>query len=163
MADALLLKSISDTLVNGLQTGLSGLASTLGLSSVVVALDSPATIIRPPTDNVVSVFFFRVDADGAVRNHPPIPPSGRTGTLNSLAIKLSYLITPFALNRNDNPLLLGAVMQILWEQAVIPLVPDSGRNLRVEFRPLSVSDMAQLWRSLALPYQLSVTYQVSIE
>jgi hypothetical protein len=160
MADATLLKSISETLANTLQTGIGAMASTLGLSSVLVALDSPATVIRPPTDNVLSVFLFRVNLDKTFQNHPTPPLGGIPAT--SLAPRLSYLMTPFALNRHDDMLLLGGAMQVLSEQPVIPLVPDSGRNLRVEFSPLSVSDMALLWRSLTVPYHLSLAYQISV-
>lgn len=151
-----ILQPASEALRDAIQTGLETAGTGLVTSGARVALASPASVVREATNDTLVVFLFRTETDTTGRNRPT---RGASGTL---PVRLWFLITPFALNPQNDNLLLGTVMQILHDKPVIPFGAGPGGSLRVEFNSLSVSDLASLWSSLGVPFRLSATYQVSI-
>jgi hypothetical protein len=84
-----------------------------------------------------------------------------------LAINLNYLITPTgpANEAEYQQLLLGLVMQTLYDHAIVPLnnnLEGALEELHIVLCRISLEELAHVWEALREPYRLSVCYQVTV-
>jgi len=97
-----------------------------------------------------------IDNDSNIK-HPP------------LSLSLFYLITAHTGDNSDNNnhLLMGKVLQIIHDNAILraPLIPDSlnGDELRLILNPLSIDDLNKIWTiiSESNPYKISISLEVT--
>ena len=116
----------------------------------------------------VSLFLFKVEENPHLKNqerhrmdHTKLKPA-------PLSLDLYYLITPFANDRSDEHLILGKVMQIVYDHAIIRVpvlrgdLEGSDDEFRVTLFSLPFEEMFQLWQSFSeRSFNLSVCYKVT--
>jgi hypothetical protein len=160
MGDSTIIRSVGRKLIDLLKAKLSGMH---GLTVAEVTLESPS-VLR--SGNILSVFLYRVDIDGANRSTPAPSPSETPAVRPTLALNLYYLVTPIAEQAEDAHLLLNAAMEILNDTPVgvqvesLPTLPQ--RTLEIVFNPLSLDEITRLWLALVTPYRLAMSYVVKV-
>jgi hypothetical protein len=81
---------------------------------------------------------------------------------------LYYLVTPMVGLPREQQIVLGKVMQILYDRAILE-GPDltgslaaSGDAVRVILNPATLEETARVWQALELSYRLSICYVVRV-
>ncbi len=131
-----------------------------------VVFDSPAEA-EVTTDPRVGLFLYQVIETPEMRNQPPVG-NGPAGLRRYQTLDLFYLVAPYTQQMEDGHRLLGRVMRVLFDNAVLQgsilqgSLADIGQALRILLHPLSVEEVSQLWGLFPnKPYRLSVAYQVT--
>ncbi len=125
------------------------------------------------TSNRLSIWLYQIAENEYVKNRPMGRANGpELLEYPPLALNFSYLITPFAnISNGDNPtrdedhLVLGKVMQVLHDNAIIILrdsTNDIAEELRIIFKRLTLEELTRIWEALREPYRLSICYQVQV-
>lgn len=157
---------MSTTLVARLTDGVSDLSNP----SPRVALDdlSSAPASDPP---LVTLFLYDVVEDATLRNR------GKTSELvggrlverkQPLSLCLHYMVTAWAGDRETEQALLGRVLQLLYDDAILDglellgVLAGTDHELRVNLSPMRLEDRARVWWAISLPYRLSLNYEVRV-
>jgi hypothetical protein len=166
MPDHSVIADVSETLRVVLTDALSIL--TPGPPVAEVHDLAETTTNSPPR---VTLFLFEVAEDPTQRNRPPIraiaPPS-LTAARTPMALRLRYLITPWSLDLVTRQQMLGRVMQVLYQNAILngPQLQgglaSTSQALKVTLTPLTLEDRTRIWNSVQQPYRLSVIYDVRV-
>ncbi|MBV9960427.1 MAG: DUF4255 domain-containing protein [Acidobacteria bacterium] len=129
------------------------------------------------SDNRLSLWLYQITENEHLKNQPltraaqqpPPPPPGVNGRealqLPPLALNLSFLVTPFAPTPEGDHILLGKVMQVFYDNAIIvlsDLVNNISEELRLIFCRLSLEELTRIWEALREPYRLSVCYLIRV-
>jgi hypothetical protein len=116
----------------------------------------------------LSIFLFKVEENPHLKNQERYNMNHTTLKPSPLSLDLYYLITPFANDRSDEHLILGKVMQILHDHAIIRVPIPRGDlegtddEFRVTLFSLPFEEMFQLWQSFSeRSFSLSVCYKVT--
>jgi hypothetical protein len=141
------------------------------LSGVPIDLRSPKEL-RVAQVNGVSLWLYRVARDGDLLNRPATRPSPNQVGHTQLPVSLSYLVTPLAEEPADEQVLLGRVLQVFNDHAILrgadlqksPQVQplELRDEIRVSLEMLSLEEITRVWDSLQEPYELSVAYRVQV-
>jgi len=132
----------------------------------------PAIVFSNPTEtardssNRLSLWLYQVTENEFLKNQPVVRGSDHQSLQETpLALNLAFLVTPFGPSGSADHLLLGLTMQVLYDNAVIPLhepEEDIAGELRVILSRLSLEESTLIWQALREPYRLSVCYQVRV-
>ena len=85
-----------------------------------------------------------------------------------LGLRLHYLVTAWGGDRATEQQILGRVMQVMYDDAVIDGSELAGSlagtpvELRVSLSPMQLEDRARVWWAIGQPYRLSVNYEVRV-
>jgi hypothetical protein len=165
--DFSVISAVSETL----QTVLTNALSTLGPppSPIAQVHDLQGTISTNPAQ--LTIFLFDLGEDPSARNRPRvrgITPPNVTLTKPPMALLLRYLLTPWSGDRLTDHLILGRVMQVLYDGAILS-GPDLRGNLantdqalKITLAPLSLEERTRVWHSVQRPYRLSISYEVRV-
>lgn len=149
------------------------------LQSVVP--NEAAIVFLNPTDtardssNRLSIWLYQVTENEFLKNAPPVrmdrknAPAGG-GSDHRLAppplqVNLHFLVTPFGETPEGNLLLLGKVMEVLYDNANIIMRDqddDVFEELRIMISRLTLEELSRVWEALIEPYRLSVCYEVRV-
>jgi len=141
--------------------------------TMVVTLDTPQELIALHQEGV-SLWLYRVRRDEQTLNRPPrriapdriVPPP--------LPLRLYYLLVPIVDHqiRPQAPELeqhvLGKALQVFNDQPTVRgslLLDDlAGSDLEISVRleTMTLEEITRVWDALDQPYQLSVSYEVSV-
>ena len=123
----------------------------------------------------LSLWLYRLVRDEERLNAPPERLSNNQLKYPPLPVRLHYLITPMVISKSKDThngemeqAILGKVLQALHGHPTfsgVDLQDDlSGTNfeLRVRLEPLSLEETTRIFDALEGPYQLSVSYEVSV-
>ena len=89
-----------------------------------------------------------------------------------MPLSLSYLVTPLAQEPAEEQILLGKVLQVFNDHAILrgadlqkssqvqPL--ELQDEIRLSLEMLSLEEITRVWNALQEPYELSVAYRVQI-
>lgn len=113
----------------------------------------------------ISMWLYQIVENEFVKNQFPIPGSNaQTLHFPPLALNLSYLITPFGPTCEANHMLIGKIMQIFYENALVLLQTDVNTydELSIILYRHSLEELTRIWDALKEPYCLSVAYQVRV-
>lgn len=161
-----------------------------GATPVPVTLGAPGPERDPEgaaEDVRVNLFLYQVTENAFLANQE-IPGTGHAGTYGSppLSLSLHFLLTVYGSTANgdffdETPshLLLGSAMRVLHDNAIVtesvmsrrepsgvplldPRLRDEHENVKLTLWPLGLEDLSNIWTALALPYRLSVAYEVSV-
>ncbi len=131
-----------------------------------VVFASPAEI-DITTEPRLGLFLYQILEAAQMRNQPP-EPEGFTGTRRTQTIDLFYLITAYTQQLEDAHRLLGQVMRVFVDHAVLQgprlrgSLADIGQALRLLLHPISIEELNRLWGLFPnRAYRLSVAYQVT--
>jgi hypothetical protein len=143
------------------------------IGTMVVTLNNPEELSETDKEGV-SIWLYLVERDGQTLNQPPRRVAGDRMLRRPLPLRLHYLITPQVnhLLRDQagelEQLILGKILQIFHDEVSLSgahLVNTlSGQPLEffVRLEPLSLEQITRVWEALDRPYQLCVSYEVSI-
>lgn len=115
----------------------------------------------------LSLWLYQITESEFIKNQPRLRSNGDDKKLRQppLGLNLYYLVTPFNSDPMMDYLLMGKTMQILYDNAIIPLrsVGDEvSEMLRITLCRLSLEELTRIWEALKEPYRLSVCYQVRV-
>lgn len=166
MANSSVIAAVSSTLIARLTTGISDLFTP----AARVALDDLAS--TPPNDPpLVTLFLYDIVEEATLRNQ------GRTTEVVAgrvverrppLSLCLHYMVTAWAGDRESEQRLLGRVMRLLYEDAIIDgpellgVLAGTDHELRVSLSTMGLDDRARVWWAINLPYRLSINYEVRV-
>jgi hypothetical protein len=165
MADYSVVWDVSETLRERLRLALSMMAP--GAPGVAVH----DLVVEPPNQPALSLFLYEIVEDGSVKNRPHM----RTGMPPDvivhkppLALKLKYLVTPWSSSRQTDQEMLGRVMQVLYDGAVLTGpqlqgdLANTSTSLKVSLAPLTLEERTRIWHAIQHAYRLSVNYEVRV-
>jgi hypothetical protein len=121
----------------------------------------------------ISMWLYRVVRDEQLLNAPRTRLSERLLEQRVLPLRLHYLITPIAqISVQAGPMmehdLLGKVLQVFHDHPVLrgtdfqDELQGVDLRLHVRLETLSLEEITRVWESLERPYQLCVSYEVSV-
>ena len=142
------------------------------IGTMVVTLDTPQELEDRHHEGV-SAWLYLVQREELTLNRPPRRTATDRVERQPLPLRLHYLITPLVANErmdatNLEHLILGKVLQIFHDDAVLSGVrllgtlSGSGLQFFMRLEPLSLEEITRVWDALDKPYQLCVSFEMSI-
>jgi hypothetical protein len=169
MSDYTVLAEVGETLVGVLwqEIQLDPQVNALIDNENRISLESPADLIG--NDAVrLSIYLYRIVEDPNTKNRFMVQGNGAQLRKAPLSLDLFYLITPMVGLPREQQIVLGKVMQVLYDRAILE-GPDlvgslaaSGEVLRVVLNPATLEETARVWQALELSYRLSICYVVRV-
>jgi hypothetical protein len=132
-----------------------------------ISLESPADLVG--NDDVrLSIYLYRIVEDASMKNRFPVSGNGAQLRKPPLSLDLFYLVTPLVGAPREQQIVLGKVMQVLYDRAILEgtdlvgSLVNSGQELRVILNPVSLEETSRVWQALEMSYRLSVCYTVRV-
>lgn len=138
-----------------------------GLPPAAVSLSTPTDMDLAATSGL-SVWLYRVVRDENRLNDPPLRPDLQHERKAPLPTRLHYLLTPIGLSAEVEQELLGVALQAFHDHPKLRGSDLGGDfagtaiELTVRLEQLSLEEIARAWEALQSPYQLSLSYEVSV-
>jgi hypothetical protein len=160
------LVAVSQTLQNRLTAGLSSLGPPVPVAEVHDLASTPAN--APPR---ATLFLYDVLQEPTTRNRPKsrrVVAGQVKERKQPLGLRLQYLVTAWGGDRATEQQILGRVLQVMYDDAVIDGTELAGSlagtssQLRVRLLPMQLEDRARVWWAIGQPYRLSVNYEVTV-
>jgi hypothetical protein len=167
MSDYPVISSVSSTLKELLVETITN-SSDSQLNGVPVQLLSPKEMQTASQTTGISVWLYKVSKLSEMLNEPPERRTANQSARVSLPLVLHYLVTPASNDPLTRHTLLGRVLQVFNDNAILRgailagVLQGSGEQLRIVLEALSVEELSLVWEALGEPYQLSVTYLVQV-
>ena len=118
------------------------------------------------SSNRLSLWLYQITENEFMKNQPMMRTAEDTERrFPPLALNFYYLVTPFGETGEADHLIMGRMMQTLYDNAIVVLQDNTGEineELRVILCRLSLEELTRIWESLREPYRLSVCYQVKV-
>jgi hypothetical protein len=166
MADFPVIGDVSETMRAVLSSGLSSLVPP----PTVEVHDLQGAISTAPAH--VTVCLYDVVEDPSAKNRPRQKRPGPGGSLRidkpSMALLLRYMITPWSGTRAADHQLLGRVIQILYDGAILHGsslqggLAGTSEALKITMAPIPLQERFWLWQAVQKAYRISVTYEVRV-
>lgn len=166
MADYPVIGDVSETLRFVLDAGLSSLVPP----PTVEVHDLQGPIPTAPAH--VTICLYDVVEDPSAKNRPRrknLDPLGNIRIEKApMALLLRYLVTPWSGTRAADHQILGRVMQILYDGAIIhgPALQGglagTSEALKITMAPIPLQERFWLWQAVQKAYRISVTYEVRV-
>jgi hypothetical protein len=137
------------------------------LNGVDITLFSPK-VMRDKHKDGISLWLYRVNREPDTLNREPERISPTRLRHLPVPLTLHYLITPMRPDPEDEQALLGKVVQVMNDNAVMrgaqvgTVLAADDTELRLVIDGLSLEELARVWDVLKEPYQLSICYVVQI-
>jgi hypothetical protein len=132
-----------------------------------ISLDSPFDL--QDNDSVkLSIYLYRITENATTKNQIPVQGDGAQIRKAPLTLDLHYLVTPLVGTVTDQQIILGKVMQVLYDRAILRgtdltgSLASSGQELRVILNPVALEELTRVWQSMEMSYRLSVVYLVRV-
>ena len=165
MPDSDVIRDVSNTLVAFINAG----AADLFPGQSIAALNdlSDQTLPLP----LLSVFLFEVMEDPSARNLPPVRQTQKNPVVIQkppMALQLNYLFTAWTKNFQTDQQLLGRVLRLFYEQAILSgpvlqgVLAGSSNSLKVTLHALTLEERTRVWLALTRPYRTSLSYGVRV-
>lgn len=170
MGDYTVVAEAGQTLVQTIWTAIAADPSLVSLinSELLISLESPAEHIDNKDSALLSVYLYRIGEDAFMKNRASVEGPGGTQRRTPLSLDLYYLITPLLTDAYDRQVVLGKVMQVLYDRPtlegpdLIGSLAASDDVLRVMFNPVPLNEVALVWQALEIPYMLCVSYVMRV-
>ena len=165
MAGPNVIRDMSETLAKLLEAALSGIVST---GNVKVATPDSFHDLEPTPHPTCTIFLYRVGVNSVMRNGPRVTLNNGATTRPLLPMDLSYLITPWAKDPKDEHLMLGLILQALYDHAELGPADLSGASwspddsVQLVLETLTIEEHFCIWDTVDMPYRLSLTYMARI-
>jgi hypothetical protein len=167
MSDYTVISAVSHTLREILKQNIT-LSPDAELNGVEIHLLSPKEMQDAGNTSGISLWLYKVSRMAEMLNEPPGRISANQVARVPLPVLLYYLITPFNTHPEVRHTLLGRVLQVLNDHAILRgadlrgVLKGTTERLRVNLEALSLEELSLVWEALSEPYQLSVTYLVQV-
>ena len=125
---------------------------------------SPKEIQADNSPALLSVYLYRVSENPFIKNQFPVPGTGSNLRKPPLTLDLNYMITPLLKEPEDRQIVLGKVMKVLYDKAVLEgadlVAPfsEDGEAVRLTLNPVPLEEITKVWQAMELDYKLSVCY-----
>jgi len=165
MSDFSVIAAISSTLQNVLNQQIT--VPPGPLQNIPISLQSPQEM-REGGQSGVSLWLYKVSRMAEMLNEPPERRSANQLSRVPLPVQLYYLVTPIMTDPIARHTVLGKVLQVFNDRAIIRgtdlqgVLQGTTEQLRVNLEALTIEELSLIWEALAEPYQLSVTYLVQV-
>jgi hypothetical protein len=132
-----------------------------------ISLQSPYDL-RDDDSVRLSIFLYRIVEDAHLKNQWPLEGSLTRRRKPPLTLDLFYLVTPLVGSPREQQIVLGKVMQVLYDHASLEetdlggSLATSGAAVRVILNPVSLEETTRVWQALEMSYRLSVCYTVRV-
>jgi uncharacterized protein DUF4255 len=166
MADYPVIGDVSETLRSVIDAGLASLMPP----PTVEVHDLQGAIATSPAH--VTICLYDVVEDPSAKNRPRRTSPGPFGSFRidkaPMALLLRYLVTPWSGTRAADHQILGRVMQILYDGAIIHGLALQGglagtsEALKITMSPIPLQERVWLWQAVQKAYRISVTYEVRV-
>ena len=167
MSDYSVISAVSQTLLTLLTTNITN-STDSQIKNVPIDLQSPTEVEGAHGTPSVSVWLYRVSRMGDMLNEPPLRISATQIVNTPLPILLYYLITPVAEDPLTRHALMGKVLQVMNDHAILRgadlqgILMGTTDQLRVVLETLTLEELSLVWDALSEPYQLSVSYMIQL-
>jgi len=165
MSDYPVISAVSQTLKTLLTANITQ-STDSQIKNIPIELLSPRELQDKNESLAVSVWLYRVARMSDMLNEPPQRIAPNLIAATPLPLLLHYLVTPISGDALTRHALLGKVMQVLNDHAIVRgadlqgILQGASDQLRVALEALSLEDLSLVWDALSEPYQLSVSYVV---
>ena len=138
---------------------------------IPITLESPKAIRAARStvsESSISIWLYRVVRNEFLLNRQPDRKSPDRVPYLGIPVNLHYLITPMHADPETQQVVLGKVLQVFNDRAVLrggdlqASLSDSVEELRLTLDTLSLEELTRVWGALFEPYQLSVSYIVQV-
>lgn len=143
------------------------------IGTMDVSLDNPQELEDASTEGV-SVWLYLVQRDEQTLNCPPRRLRNDEVEYQPLPLRLHYLVTPI-IDRESRQnsteleqLVLGKVLQLFHDDTSLSgaqlrgALVGSGLEFFIRLEPLTLEEITRVWDALDRPYQLCVSFEVSV-
>jgi hypothetical protein len=168
MSDYTVIGAASQTLQQILRKNITASTDPY-LSGIDIFLLSPKEMEETPADATgVSLWLYKVSRMAEMLNEPPERKVANQVIRTPLPVLLYYLVTPISADPLARHVLLGKVLQVFNDNAILRgldlqgVLAGTTEQLRVNLEALSLEELSLVWEALSEPYQLSVTYLVQV-
>lgn len=167
MSDYTVISAVSSTLKEILKQNIT-LSPDAELNGVDIYLLSPKEMQDAGHTSGISVWLYKVSRMAEMLNEPPERIGANQIARVPLPILLFYLVTPITGHPETRHTLLGRVLQVLNDHAILRgsnlrgVLKGTTEQLRVNLEALSLEELSLVWEALSEPYQLSVTYLIQV-
>ena len=118
----------------------------------------------------VSLYLYHMDINAHLRNQPLVNIGSDALMKPPLPFRAKYLVTPVSDDHLTNQLMLGRVIQYLYDNPVLKssetLVLEDNKGgateLRIHPDNLSIESLNQIWTAMSEPYRLSYSFSVDV-
>jgi len=162
MSDYSVIRDIGMTMRHLLENNLTPLVAPEN-----IVLESPAEI-QNDSLHKLSLFLFKVEENPYLKNQETQNPDHKKIKRPPLSLDLFYLVTPFANDRSQEHLILGRVMQVFHDYAILKEhilkegLEGSSEEFHVTLYSLPFEELFQLWQSFSeKSFRLSLCYKVT--
>ncbi|MGA8432337.1 MAG: DUF4255 domain-containing protein [Candidatus Sulfotelmatobacter sp.] len=171
MSDYKVLAEVGQSLINVLWEQIQADPDLFALinNSSLISLESPAEHQENSSDpSLLSVYLYRIVEDCYMKNRVQVEGPGGSVRKPPMSLDLYYLITPLLKAPRDQQIVLGKVLQILYDRPTLEgpdlagTLATSGEVVRVIFNTVPLQEVSWVWQALETPYRLSVTYTVRV-
>jgi hypothetical protein len=164
MVDFAAIGALSSSLKAMLEQAIT-LSAEPQLAGTPIDLRSPKELRLAGLSPVVSLWLYRVTRNDDLINMPALRLPPRRLLPRPFPVNLHYLVTPLTKDPLDSHRLLGRVLQIMQDNAILAgalldpsLVAGGVDQMHVHFEPHSLEELTRVWYALHEPYDLSCSY-----
>ncbi len=167
MSDYTVLSAVSGTLKELLKVNITQ-SSDAELNGVEIHLLSPKEMQEAGHSVGISLWLYKVTRMAEMLNEPPERIGQNQVARVPLPVLLFYLVTPMTRHPETRHTLLGRVLQVFYDHAILRgadlqgVLQGTTEQLRLNLEALSLEELSLVWEALSEPYQLSVTYLVQV-
>ena len=169
MSDYTVIAEVGESLVSVLWEEIrqDPVVNTLIDSQQRISLESPFDL-RESHDVRLSIYLYRINEDAYAKNQFTVPGNGARQRQPPLTLDLSYLVTPLVGSPREQQIILGKVMQIFYDRAILAgaelvgSLSNSEQGVRVVLNPVSLEETSRVWQALEMSYRLSICYVVRV-
>jgi hypothetical protein len=165
MADYTVIADVGETIASVLRGEMVGapVVGDLIDNNSRISLESPFDL--SDNDSVrLSIYLYRIAEDASTKNQFPVSGNGTRLRKPPLTLDLFYLVTPLVGSPHEQHIVLGKVMQVLYDRAIME-GPDlagsllgSAEQLRIILNPVTLEETTRVWQALEMSYRLSICY-----
>jgi hypothetical protein len=169
MADYTVLAEVGESLVGVLWQEMQIDPQVNGLidNESRISLESPFDLRN--NDAVrLSIYLYRIVEDAYTKNQNPVQINGSRLRKPPLTLEMYYLVTPLVGSTREQQIVLGKVMQVLYDRAILEAadligsLAAAGEEIRVILNPVGLEETTRIWQAMEMSYRLSIVYLVRV-
>ena len=132
-----------------------------------ISLESPYDL-RNNNAVRLSIYLYRIVEDAYTKNQFPVTGSGINLRQPPLTLDLFYLVTPLVGAPREQQIVLGKVMQVFYDRAILSgadlvgALAGSDDVVRIMLNPVTLEETTRVWHALEMSYRLSMCYTVRV-
>ncbi len=118
--------------------------------------------------NKVSLFLYQILENPYLKNEEPQRIDDTRLQSPPMSLDLLYLVTPYSDDKTQEKFILGKVMQIFFDNAILTgtvlqgSLSGTDEEIKLLFNPISLDDLTKIWSAFQeVAYRLSISYLVT--